>query len=75
MSNSRLPAGTYDGDPRAPWNQYESDEPRFDKYEIHHWLGTDDKLEEAIETILAIANEEYSAAQLIKDLEETFGKD
>lgn len=60
-------------------------EMRFDKYEIEHWLGgmlskydaknTNNTLEEAIETILAIANEEYSAAQLIADLEETFGKE
>ena len=75
MSNPRLPAGTYDGDSRAPWNQYEEDEPRFDKYEIMEWLGTDNPYGEAVETILAIANEEYSAKQLIQDLEETFGKD
>ena len=74
MSNPRLPAGTYDGDPRAPWNQYEDDEPRFDATQIEHWLGSDNhQLEEAIEVITAIANEEYSVKHLIKDLEEMFG--
>lgn len=73
MSNPRLPAGTYDGDPRAPWNQYEDDEPQFDTTQIEHWLGSDNTLKEAIEIITAIANEEYSIKHLIEDLEEMFG--
>tara|TARA_Y100000004_G_C8840694_1_gene380359 strand:+ start:582 stop:830 length:249 start_codon:yes stop_codon:yes gene_type:complete len=79
MSNPRLPAGTYDGDPRAPWNQYEEDEPRFDTTQIEYWLGAKDKENgsyiEAVEIITAIANEEYTVKHLIEDLEEIFGDD
>lgn len=74
--NSRLPPGTYEGDPLAPWNQHEDDKPRFDRTQIENWLGSDNhQLEEAIEVITAIANEEYSVKNLIDDLEEMFGKE
>ena len=73
MGNPRLPAGTYDGDPDAPWNKYEEDEPRFDEVQIEHWLGPDNhQLEKAIEIITEIANEQYTVQALIEDLEKMF---
>ena len=67
-----------------PWvyESQEDDEPRFDIYQIEYWLGSDNTLEEmvdsltqAIEIITAIANEEYSVKNLIKDLDLMFPED
>jgi hypothetical protein len=60
-----------------PWvyESHEDDKPRFDIDQIEYWLGSDNTLEEAIEIITAIANEEYSVKNLIKDLDLMFPED
>tara|TARA_R100000773_G_C4176735_1_gene88141 strand:+ start:328 stop:537 length:210 start_codon:yes stop_codon:yes gene_type:complete len=60
-----------------PWvYEPQEDKPRFDKYQIEHWLGPDNhKLENAIEIITEIANEQYTVKALIEDLEQMFPED
>ena len=61
--------------PSWVYEPQEDDEPRFDEVQIEHWLGTDNKLKEAIEIITEIANEQYTVETLIEDLEKMFPED
>jgi hypothetical protein len=47
----------------------------IEKWELAQWLGSDNTLEEAAETLLAIANHEYEVEQFVKDIKQLKERD